>query len=62
MSRLRHAAGSAIVEHRAGGYRLAVDPAGVDATQFERLVGAGRAALAAGDPAGGAMLLRQALA
>ena len=61
VSRLRHAAGPGIIEHRAGGYRLAVDPAEVDATQFERLVAEGRAALAAGDPAAGAELLRRAL-
>jgi predicted ATPase/DNA-binding SARP family transcriptional activator len=61
VSRLRHAAGPGIVEHRAGGYRLAVDPGDVDAARFERLVAEGRAALAAGDPAAGAALLRQAL-
>ena len=61
VSRLRHAAGPGIVEHRAGGYRLAVDPADVDAARFERLVREGRAALAAGDPAVAAELLRQAL-
>lgn len=47
VSRLRHAAGPGIVEHRAGGYRLAVDPGDVDAAQFERLVAEGRAAVAA---------------
>jgi predicted ATPase/DNA-binding SARP family transcriptional activator len=61
VSRLRHAAGPSIVEHRTGGYRLAVDPGQVDATLFERLVGEGRAALAAGDPAAGAERLGQAL-
>ncbi len=61
VSRLRHAAGPGIVEHRAGGYRLAVDPGQVDATLFERLVGEGRAALAAGDAAAGAERLGQAL-
>ena len=61
VSRLRHAAGPGIIEHQAGGYRLAVDPADVDAARFERLVGAGRAALAAGDPAAAAERLRQAL-
>jgi predicted ATPase/DNA-binding SARP family transcriptional activator len=61
VSRLRHAAGPAIIEHRAGGYLLAVDPGDVDATQFERAVGEGRAALAAGDPGTGAALLRGAL-
>ena len=61
VSRLRHAAGPGIVEHQAGGYRLAVDPADVDAARFERLVGEGHAALAAGDPAVAAERLRQAL-
>ena len=61
VSRLRHAAGPGIIEHRAGGYLLAVDPGDVDATQFERAVGQGRAALAAGDPGAGAALLRRAL-
>ena len=61
VSRLRHAAGPGAVEHRAGGYRLAVDPGDVDAAQFELLVAEGRAALAAGDPAGGAALLGRAL-
>ena len=61
VSRLRHAAGTGIVEHRAGGYRLAVDPDDVDAARFERLVAKGRTALAAGDPCTGAALLREAL-
>ena len=61
VSRLRHAAGPGIVEHRAGGYRLAVEPDDVDAARFERLVGEGRWALAAGDPCAGAALLREAL-
>ena len=61
MSRLRHAAGTGIVEHRAGGYRLAVDPDDVNAARFERLVAQGRTALAAGDPCAGAALLREAL-
>ena len=61
VSRLRHAAGPGIVEHRAGGYLLAVDPGDVDATRFERAVSEGRAALAAGDPGAGAALLRGAL-
>ncbi len=61
VSRLRHAAGTGIVEHRAGGYRLAVDAGDVDAARFERLVAEGRTALAAGNPAAGAALLREAL-
>jgi DNA-binding SARP family transcriptional activator len=62
VSRLRGAAGRGIVEHGPGGYRLAVEPGAVDAVEFERLVTAGRAALAGGDPAGGAAQLRRALA
>ena len=61
VSRLRHAAGSGIIEHRAGGYLLAVDPGDVDATQFERAVSLGRGALAAGDPEAAAARLRGAL-
>jgi predicted ATPase/DNA-binding SARP family transcriptional activator len=61
VSRLRHAAGPGIIEHRAGGYLLAVDPGDVDATQFERAVSEGRAALAAGNPGAGAARLRVAL-
>jgi predicted ATPase/DNA-binding SARP family transcriptional activator len=61
VSRLRHAAGPGIIEHRAGGYLLAVDPGDVDVTQFERAVGQGRAALAAGDPEAAAVRLRGAL-
>jgi len=61
VSRLRAAAGPDIVEHQPGGYQLAVDPSGVDAGHFEQLIAAGRGALAAGDAARGAAMLRQAL-
>ncbi len=61
VSRLRHAAGPGIVQHRAGGYRLAVPPEQVDAAEFERLVGVARAAAAGGDPEQGAAVLREAL-
>ncbi|HTT52560.1 MAG TPA: BTAD domain-containing putative transcriptional regulator [Streptosporangiaceae bacterium] len=61
VSRLRHAAGPGFVQHRTGGYALALSPGEVDAAEFERLVGVGRAALAAGDAAQGAAVLREAL-
>ena len=61
VSRLRNAAGPDIIEHRPGGYQLAVDPAAVDASQFEQLVATGRGALAGGDPERGTAVLRQAL-
>ena len=61
VSRLRHAAGPGIVQHGAGGYRLAVPPEQVDAAEFERLVGVARAAAAGGDPEQGAAVLREAL-
>ena len=44
------------------GYLVRVEPEAVDAHRFVRLAGQGRAALAAGDPAAAATLLRQALA
>ncbi|MDG6100909.1 winged helix-turn-helix domain-containing protein [Dactylosporangium aurantiacum] len=46
---------------RAGGYELTVPPDGADHLRFERLAGAGRASLRAGDPAGAADLLGAAL-
>ena len=49
-SRLRQAAGCDLVEYVAGGYRLAVAPAPVDAVAFEDLGAAARAAPAAADP------------
>jgi DNA-binding SARP family transcriptional activator len=49
------------VEFHAAGYRLAVDPEDIDVHRFERLAGEGRRALAAGDAAGAASLLRGAL-
>jgi predicted ATPase/DNA-binding SARP family transcriptional activator len=50
VSRLRRALPGAVVESHPTGYRLAVDPEAVDVLRFERLVTAGRRALAA-DPA-----------
>ena len=61
VSRLRHAAGPGIVQHGAGGYRLAVPPEQVNAAEFERLVGVARATAAGGDPEQGAAVLREAL-
>ncbi|QDQ13918.1 BTAD domain-containing putative transcriptional regulator [Streptomyces spectabilis] len=60
VSRLRKRLGVAI-ETGTAGYRLVVDPADVDAHRFERLARGGREALAAGEPARAAALLREAL-
>ncbi|MEU8664783.1 AfsR/SARP family transcriptional regulator, partial [Actinoplanes philippinensis] len=50
VSRLRRALGTpGDVTQVAGGYRLAVDDAGVDAVRFERLAVGGRDHLTAGD-------------
>ncbi|WP_219526622.1 BTAD domain-containing putative transcriptional regulator [Nonomuraea guangzhouensis] len=62
VSRLRRALGRDQVEFHPAGYRLAADPQDVDAHRFERLAGAGRQALDAGDPRRAAPLLREALA
>jgi predicted ATPase/DNA-binding SARP family transcriptional activator len=64
VSRLRQqlGGGSELVEFHPAGYRLAVDPAGVDAHRFERLAAEGRKALAAGEPRAAAKLLGEALA
>ena len=51
-----------VVESSAVGYRLAVSRAAVDALEFEAQARAGRQALAGGDPATAARLLRHALA
>jgi predicted ATPase/DNA-binding SARP family transcriptional activator len=61
VSRLRRATGREAVEHGAGGYRLAVDQADVDAAEFERLVADGRRKLAAADHARAADTLQRAL-
>jgi predicted ATPase/DNA-binding SARP family transcriptional activator len=50
-----------VIESHPAGYRLAVSPDQVDAVAFERLARDGSAALAAGDPAAAAGLLREAL-
>ena len=53
VSRLRGVLGGAAnLRHRPPGYSLALETATVDAAEFERLVGAARAAAAAGDHAG----------
>ncbi|MFI6271406.1 BTAD domain-containing putative transcriptional regulator [Micromonospora zamorensis] len=63
VSRLRQAlpAEHSTVEFHPAGYRLAVDPADVDAYRFERLAEAGRRALAGGDWPRAAVVLREAL-
>ncbi|GCD95900.1 BTAD domain-containing putative transcriptional regulator [Embleya hyalina] len=63
VSRLRRALGSAgDVTRSAGGYRLDVDAADVDALRFERLAAAGRDHLRAGDPHAAAAVLGEAVA
>ncbi|GAB3969035.1 BTAD domain-containing putative transcriptional regulator [Actinoallomurus acanthiterrae] len=63
VSRLRRTLGSASdVAQLAGGYRLAVDAADVDALRFERLAAAGRDRLRAGDPNAAAAVLGEAMA
>ena len=51
-----------LIETTAGGYRLALAPAAVDATEFELLAGQGRRRLGAGDFAGATSVLDRALA
>src|ERR1700760_2975813 len=65
VSRLRRALGcgdDGLLVTRPGGYVLTVAPDQLDAARFERLLDEGRQALAAGDPAGGSVRLREALA
>lgn len=62
-SRLRRALGSAdAVVQAAGGYRLDVDEADVDALRFEQLAAAGRDRLRAGDPHAAEAVLGEAVA
>ena len=62
ISRLRRVLGSGdTVIQTDGGYRLAVAPDDVDAGRFERLAVAGRERLRAGDPAGAAGPLAEAV-
>ncbi|MBE1487635.1 AfsR/SARP family transcriptional regulator [Plantactinospora soyae] len=60
VSRLRRSVPDAPIESHPTGYRLAVEPAAVDVSRFERLVGAGRALLRS-DPPGAATVLADAL-
>jgi predicted ATPase/DNA-binding SARP family transcriptional activator len=60
VSRLRRTLPEAVIESHPAGYRLVVEPDVVDVTRFERLVAAGRQALA-DEPARAATLLTQAL-
>ncbi|HEX4257286.1 MAG TPA: BTAD domain-containing putative transcriptional regulator, partial [Streptosporangiaceae bacterium] len=62
VSRLRQAAGRDLAEYASGGYRLAIDPAGIDAVAFEHLVSRGRAALSAGEAPRAVTFLADALA
>ncbi|MDX2933617.1 AfsR/SARP family transcriptional regulator [Streptomyces ipomoeae] len=63
VSRLRRTLGSADhVAQVAGGYRLDVDAADVDALRFEQLAAAGRDRLRAGDPHAAAAVLGEAVA
>jgi predicted ATPase/DNA-binding SARP family transcriptional activator len=62
VSRLRQAAGRDLVEYTSGSYRLAIDPAAIDAVAFEQLATRGRTALSAGAPERAAALLTDALA
>ncbi|MER6097230.1 BTAD domain-containing putative transcriptional regulator [Streptomyces sp. NPDC001728] len=61
VGRLRKALGRDRIVSAEGGYRLDARPQDVDARRFEHLAVEGVAALAAGDPAGAAALLDEAL-
>jgi predicted ATPase/DNA-binding SARP family transcriptional activator len=61
VSRLRRALGRDVVEARASGYGLVVEPDSVDATRFEQLATEGREALARGAAGLAAARLRSAL-
>jgi predicted ATPase/DNA-binding SARP family transcriptional activator len=58
---LRQAGAGDVIESHPAGYRLAMPPAAVDVMAFEELAGQGRRALADGDAAGAARILRDAL-
>ena len=65
VSRLRRAlrcGDETLLVTRPGGYVLCVEPEQLDAARFERLLDQGRRLVAAGDPAVGAVRLREALA
>jgi predicted ATPase/DNA-binding SARP family transcriptional activator len=61
VSQVRKLLPDGVLETRANGYRLAVDPSAVDAFEFERLATTGRSALTIGDAAGAAETLSAAL-
>ncbi|MEU3772159.1 BTAD domain-containing putative transcriptional regulator [Streptomyces sp. NPDC032472] len=62
VSRLRTVLGqSAAIERVGAGYRIVVPDGAVDAARFEELAAEGRTALAEGDPARAAAVLRRAL-
>lgn len=61
VKRLRHALGGDAVVRREGGYVLTLAPEDVDVVRFDRLVAAGRTAMADGDAAGALVSLRSAL-
>jgi DNA-binding SARP family transcriptional activator len=58
---LRQAGAGDVIESHPAGYRLAVPPGAVDVMAFEELAAQGRRALAAGDAAQAARVLRDAL-
>ena len=62
VSRLRKALGASTIETREPGYLLEATPASLDVLRFEAGAAAGRRAITSGDLAGGAELLRDALA
>src|SRR5881409_2797432 len=62
VSQLRKLLPKGTLETVPPGYRLVVEPDAVDVFDFQRLSQKGRAALAAGNPAGAADTLRTALA
>ena len=62
VSQLRKALGTEMIARRAPGYVLELDPGRVDVHRFARLADEGRQSLAAGDAAGAATALREALA
>ncbi|MEU3190202.1 BTAD domain-containing putative transcriptional regulator [Streptomyces sp. NPDC006992] len=64
VSRLRRALGKDAVQSLPGGYRLRIDPErdDVDLVRFEELAAEGERALAAGEPARAAAVLREGLA
>jgi predicted ATPase/DNA-binding SARP family transcriptional activator len=62
ISRLRRALAPVTIDSLPSGYRLSIEDDAVDAGRFERLAGAGRQALAAGQPQRSAAILADALA